>query len=250
MRIETVDGVTVSDMVGGGYPFPIAVHFMAHLTEHAGLAATDHVLDIGCGCGRIAATLTQHIGAAGSYCGIDIIPGLVDFANRHIAPLAPKFRFLTLDRANQAYDGWRSKGASPVITSMEDACPAGSIDLCIATSLFTHTDAAMATETLVAMHRAMKPDGRAFITLFLIDQVTRELIRRGPAAFRFPHPHQAGTHVENPASPMSALAFSHDFFMGLLRDAGFYVEKLLYGGWPGRAHFASGQDIVILRKMG
>lgn len=249
MRIETIDGMSVADMVGGGYPMPVAAHFMDILATQAGLGSGDRVLDIGCGCGRLAAAFTQHIGPHGLYCGVDIIAGLVDFANRHITPRYPTFTFLTLDRSNPGYDQWRHDGTSRTIATLEAACEPGSMTLVVATSLFTHLDTAMAREALAAAARALAPDGRALISLFLLDAGTRALINRGAAAFRFEHPHTPGVFVHDKANPTGALAFEHDHFIDLLTEAGLYVERLLCGNWPGRRHHVSGQDILVVRKV-
>lgn len=104
METELVDGMSVAEMVGGGYPMPVAAHFMTILVDQDGLVTGDRVLDIGCGCGRIAAALTQHIGPNGAYRGVDVIAGLIDFANRHINSAFPNFSFVTLQKSNPAYD--------------------------------------------------------------------------------------------------------------------------------------------------
>src|SRR3984893_13773368 len=143
MMAEKIKEMSVSDMVGGGYPFPVAVHFMQLLEKYTDLSPGDDVLDIGCGCGRLAATLTQHISLGGSYRGVDIVPGLIRFANKHIATRWPHFQFMTLDQDNPAYNHWRndSNVVNP-IHSLEESYTPGSITLCIATSLFTHMDEA------------------------------------------------------------------------------------------------------------
>ncbi len=129
---------------------------------------------------------------------MDIVAGLVDFANRHIARRYPNFSFVTLQRDNPAYDPWRHEGASRTIASLEEACAPGAVDLCIATSLFTHLDSDMARETLGAMRRALAKDGRALISLFLLDPGVRALIRDGRAAFQFEHEYGEGAYVQNP----------------------------------------------------
>jgi SAM-dependent methyltransferase len=249
MRTETIGGMSVSEMVGGGNPFPVAVHFMSLLVQYAALSVGDHVLDIGCGCGRLAAALTQHIGPQGSYYGVDIVAGLVDFANRHIASHYPNFRFVTIQKENPAYDGWRNEGKSPISGHLVDVCKPGSIDLCIATSLFTHLDTSMAHETLVAIRRALAPSGRGLISLFLLDKGTRVLIKKGNAALQFEHQYSEGTFIQNPEGPLGAIAFTHEHFVDLLTENELYIEKTLYGNWPGRPHYISGQDIVIIRRM-
>ena len=249
MRTETIDGMSVAEMVGGGYPLPVAAHFMDLLVDQADLSPRDRVLDVGCGCGRLAAALTQHIGPEGSYRGVDIVAGLVDFANRHIARLYPNFSFMTLQQGNPAYNTWRHTGSSPTVASLDETCAPETIDLCIATSLFTHLDSDMARETLKAMHRALAPEGRVLISLFLLDAGVRTLIRKGRAAFQFEHEHGEGTFVQNPAGPLGALAFTHEHFVRLLTEQQLYVERVLYGNWPGRSHHVSGQDILIVRRM-
>ncbi len=248
MRVEAVDGLTVSDMVGGGYPLPIAIHVVDLLVDQAGLARGDRVLDVGCGCGRVAAALTQHIGAEGWYRGVDIVAGLVDFANRHIAARFGNFSFFTLERENPAYDHWRHEGHSPVVSSLGQVCPAGEADLCIATSLFTHLDSAMARQMLHDVAAALHSNGRCLVTLFLIDAGTRALIAAGRAAFQFEHHYGEGTFVQDPSGPLGAIAYTYEHFINLLTEQGLYVERLLHGSWSGRPNFVSGQDVLIIRK--
>ena len=249
METETLDGLPLSHVVGGGHPMTLAIHLTSILLDQAGVRPDDRVLDIGCGCGRLAATLTQHLGPPGSYLGVDIVAGLVDFGTRHITKTYPNFTFLTLEQGNPGYDSIRHAGTSRTIRTLADACAPATVDLCIATSLFTHLDTGMARTTLAAMGRLMAPDGRAFVTAFLIDPAVRALIRRGRGAFQFDHPHGDGTYAQSLAEPLAALAFDADHFTGLLTEQGLYIERALYGSWPGRPHHASGQDILIIRKI-
>ena len=54
-------------------------------------------------------------------------------------------------------------------------------------------------------------------------------------------PHGDGTYAQALAEPLAALAFDADHFAGLLTEQGLYIERALYGSWPGRPHHASGQ---------
>jgi methylase of polypeptide subunit release factors len=49
-----------------------------------GLQPWHRVLDIGCGCGRVAIPLTHFLNGHGSYDGLDIVPAAVDWCNRSI----------------------------------------------------------------------------------------------------------------------------------------------------------------------
>jgi SAM-dependent methyltransferase len=249
MMAEKIKEMSVSDVVGGGYPFPVAVHFMQLLEKYTDLSPGDDVLDIGCGCGRLAATLTQHISLGGSYRGVDIVPGLIRFANNHIATRWPHFQFMTLDQDNPAYNHWRDdRNVVNPIHSLEESYTPGSITLCIATSLFTHMDEAMIENTLRSIHAALAIDGRALVTLFLLDPSSRHLIDRGTPVFTFRHPIDHLVSTNSPQQGLGAVGVDLQAFLAVCAQSGLYVEKILYGAWPGRKHFVSAQDAVVLRK--
>ena len=234
METEALDGVSFSDIVGGGHAMPLAIHLVSILLDQVGIASNERVLDIGCGCGRLAAPLTQHLGPKGTYMGVDIAAGLVDFGNRHITKTYPNFNFVTLDQSNPQYDSIRHEGASRVIHSLDEACEPSTVDLCIATSLFTHLNTDMARATLAAMSRLMAPDGRAFVTAFLIDAAVRTLIAQGRSAYQFEYAYGEGAYIQMIDRPLAALAFDANHFGKLLIEQELYIERTLYGSWPGR----------------
>lgn len=54
-----------------------------------GLRRDDYLIDVGCGSGRLAKPLSTYL--SGKYLGIDVVPGLVDFARKLVA--RPDWRF-------------------------------------------------------------------------------------------------------------------------------------------------------------
>jgi methylase of polypeptide subunit release factors len=111
MQSETLFGVPLSDVVGGGGdPLAIAKHFVDLFLAQTGLSRSSQTLDLGCGCGRIAAALTQHLDQSGSYYGIDIIPGLASFATREITSRAKGISDVLTDIDGTA-SFWRKTGA-------------------------------------------------------------------------------------------------------------------------------------------
>ena len=56
---------------------------------HHGLKNTDYLIDVGCGSGRLAKPLAEYL--TGTYLGIDVVPGLVEYA-RKLVP-RPDWRF-------------------------------------------------------------------------------------------------------------------------------------------------------------
>jgi SAM-dependent methyltransferase len=249
MRTEQINGYPLSDIVGGGDPELIALDVVAAIEKYAKLHSGDSILDVGCGCGRIAAALTQYINHNGHYLGIDIVPGLIDFARKFITPRYPYFEFLLLNEGNSSYDLWRPKGGGNGIAKLKEAVPAQSIDLAIAVSLFTHLDYAPALEMLTSIHHLLKNDGRVFVTVFVLDADARDSIERGRATFTFKHRTPSGRlYAENSDDPTYAVAYDGGLVDELLGSASFQLERHVRGFWsiggPGETY----QDALVLRK--
>lgn len=120
--------------VGGG-DYGIFGRMEADILKAAGLADGMRVVDLGCGCGRLAAALHEHTKV--SYVGIDIIQALLDYAQTK----APTYGFL-LHRG--------------LTIPQED----GSADIVSAFSLFTHL---LQAETFIYLEesvRILKPGGK------------------------------------------------------------------------------------------
>ena len=70
-----------------------------------GLTTEDYLIDVGCGSGRLAQPLSEYL--KGKYLGIDVVPGLVEYARKLVA--RPDWRFdvaegLTIPEADQQAD--------------------------------------------------------------------------------------------------------------------------------------------------
>lgn len=135
MRTEQINGHPLSDVVGGGDPELVASEVVTVIEKYANLTSSESILDVGCGCGRIAAALTQYIDRKSRYIGIDIVPGLIDFARNFITPRYPSFQFVLLNESNSSYDSWRRKDGEIGIAKLTEAVSAQSIDLAISVSV-------------------------------------------------------------------------------------------------------------------
>jgi cyclopropane fatty-acyl-phospholipid synthase-like methyltransferase len=250
MQTEILEGRPLASWVGGGDALAVALSILPKLVEHATLGAGQTVLDIGCGCGRIAAGLTQHLGPAGRYVGVDLVPSLVNFCIDRICPLHPGFQFITLAVPDSRAPRDISQSRAKVITDLGEAYRPGDVDLCLATSLFTHVGPATFRSYLAHIGKALKPDGRAYITAFLIDPTTREVIECLKPNLTFRHVYEEeGFYLEDPAMVWHAVGVSFEMLRRIAADADLYVERVLFGRWPGRPSGADYQDIVVLRKV-
>jgi SAM-dependent methyltransferase len=250
MRSEQINGVPLSDVIGGGDPERVASETLAVLARYVDLHGQRSILDVGCGCGRIAAALTQHVGSASQYVGVDIVPGLVDFGRRLITSRYPNFQFLLLDDSNRTYDTLRPGNTQADLATLADARPAASVDLAIAVSLFTHLDFAPAVETFTAMGQLLTKGGRAFITIFLLDPKAREGIENGRTGFSFKHRTASGKlFAEKLEDPTYGVAHEIGQLEEMIRAAGFELEHWIHGYWSQGNSGESFQDALILRKI-
>jgi SAM-dependent methyltransferase len=251
METETLRGITLAEIVGGGDTLQIPKHYIPILIEEELLTKSSRVLDVGCGCGRVSAAIAQFVDAEGSLRGIDIVPGLVEFCDRQISSRYKSSEFYLLGHSNQSYD-WYRRGEQIMgeISSIDDVCGAGTADLCIATSLFTHLNADEARENLKSIGRALKTDAAAFLTFFILDPPTRLALKYNRSNLTFSHDgDHPGTFVEKKDVPSFAVAFTPDLIGSMLADTGFYIDRILFGIWSGRPIGTSFQDVIIARKM-
>jgi len=113
------------------------------------------VLDIGCGCGKMARNLLDHPYVA-RFIGIDAYRPSIDFCNRHLAPRSRnRFEFHFLDVHTEAYNPkGKLRGTDVVFPALD-----GSVDLAYAASLFTHLLEDDSRHYLSETRRVLAPGG-------------------------------------------------------------------------------------------
>jgi SAM-dependent methyltransferase len=119
------------------------------------------VLDIGCGCGRSARLLVPHT-AVKTYIGFDVIVENIVWCQRFIQERFPtKAIFYHYDVTSAEYNPNGTMHAHDVRFPAEN----GTVDLVIATSLFTHLLEDDAKHYLAEIARVLNSVGRAIITI-------------------------------------------------------------------------------------
>ena len=204
---------------------------------------------MGCGCGRIAAALTQYLDRTTNYIGIDIVPGLIDFARNFITPRYPSFKFLLLNESNRTYEWWHQEETEIGIAKLTEGVPAQSIDLAISVSLFTHLDYPSALEMLTSIHQVLKNDGRVFMTVFVLDASARDGVEAGQTPFSFKHRTPSGKlFAEKSDDPTLAVAYDDGVLNELIVSANFKLERRVRGYWSTGGTGETFQDVLILRQ--
>ncbi len=135
LRRHHAEDEAMERAVGGDFErFGVLEH--AVLRE-AGLTPESHVIDVGCGSGRLTVQLARH--PALGYLGTDVVPAMLEYARQRAG--RPEFRFIHVDRI-----------AIPA--------PDESTDIVAFFSVLTHLLHEESYLYLQEAHRVLKPGGR------------------------------------------------------------------------------------------
>lgn len=209
---------SMRQFVGGARDFEAAgVWFVDELFRLGLLRPGVRILDLGCGCGRIALALArdERVGALSPrYDGLDVDARAIAWCSSHIERGAPSFRFTHADVRNDSYNPGGGGAVAEYRLPYEDA----SFDLALATSLFTHLRAGELTRYHAELARVLAPGGALFASYFFFDPGEEPAARR---PIRFEHPVDAVSATANPLAPEDAIAFRRDWLEGLWAEQGF-----------------------------
>lgn len=223
--------------VGNGDFQAIGAMLLANLKDHAGLAPTDHVLDIGCGNGRVAAQLAPFLKAGGGYLGFDISKRGIAACRRQFAGQA-HMAFAHLDVWNGEYN------AGGKIAELDTVFPApdASIDLAFATSVFTHMRMPAVRRYLAETARVLKPGGRFAFTAFALEQG-----REASDDFPFRRFDETSAAVDQ-RYPERAIGHQREALEAAVAGAGLTVAKFWRGYWREPHEYNGGQDLYLAVK--
>lgn len=208
------------------------------------LRRDDRILDVGCGCGRIAAVLTDYLNPAGSYDGMDVIPALVEWCRTNISTKFPNFVFHLVDVASRAYNPRGQLSASQARFPFMDA----TFDFAIAGSLYTHMLHRDTENYLRETHRVLKRGGTLLASFFLLNPKSLQAIAKKRTNFRFRH-RFGPCRAADPQTPEKAVAFDEDYVLDLMSRLGFQLyQPVQYGSWPTTRSSLITQDFIAAKR--
>jgi SAM-dependent methyltransferase len=232
------------NFVGGADYKATGLEFKDLFIRYGGLKPQHRVLDVGCGIGRMAAPLTGYLSAGGEYQGFDIVKMGITWCQKNITPRFPNFHFLHSDVRNRYYNPDGVYEASSYKFPYED----GSFDFVFLTSVFTHMFPRDLENYSKEISRVLKRGGTAFVTMFLLNEESRDLIQKQLSNQNFIYPLD-GCVTAEPENPEAKLAFDEEYVRSLFSGFGLFIrEPIHYGSWCGRKEYLNYQDIVIATK--
>lgn len=230
--------------IGPGDYKKIGHHYLQVFREKCALKPNHHVLDVGCGIGRIAGPLTTYISHEGSYDGFDIVASGIEWCQKNIQARFPNFKFLYTPLKNDLYNLNTSQAAQ----SFKFPYPDGQFDLVVLTSVFTHMMPADMEHYIAEISRVLKPGGRCLATYFILNPASEKYMSTRPE-FRFEHSY-GDYSLMDPKVKEANTAFQETYLERVIASNGLRIDQKLYGFWSGRpkAESFDFQDTMILQK--
>ncbi len=212
--------------------------------QYGGLQAHHHVLDIGCGIGRIAIPLTKFLNKDGAYEGFDIVEEGIDWCSTRITPKFPNFRFKHIPLRNDLYNLGTDTQAAQFVFPYAD----NQFDFIILTSVFTHMQDKEVENYLNEISRVLKKGGKCFATFFIIDEASRKYLGQTDQAF---FTHDFGHYWLHDDKVKDAnIAFTKSYIDQISAKAGLQIAAFHPGWWAGRDRSVcvDFQDVIIFEK--
>lgn len=205
-----------------------------------GLRPDHHLLDVGCGIGRLAVALTGYLSPKGAYDGFDIMPVAIRWCRRITARHA-NFRFQLADLKSDRY---RPSGTGPA-SAFVFPYPDATFDFVVLASVFTHMLPADMLNYLSEIARVMKPGGRCAVSYYVMTPERRAAASAGGGAFSFAH-RGDGYWAELAELPEAALAYDEPEVLVAFEARDFTIVEYFPGEWAHTPQHS--QDVFIARK--
>jgi SAM-dependent methyltransferase len=227
--------------IGGSY-LRIGFEFLGHLIELAKLRRDDNVLDIGCGCGRIAYPLAHFLDDSGRYFGFDIMAHQIEWTQRSFC--LDNFTFSHANIYNREYNPAGHIKAVDFVFPVESE----SISLAIATSLYTHLLRDDFRHYLYETARILQPGGRAFLTLYVMNDDSKQAVKAGIAKQNLkPLSGEDGLFTSNIDVPEAAIGIDEELLSDWINGAGLDILQFIPGYWAAN-NAPTYQDVLVLCK--
>jgi ubiquinone/menaquinone biosynthesis C-methylase UbiE len=231
--------------VGDGDFEQIGQDFKDYFIELANLQPKNRVLDVGCGIGRMAIPLTNYLSKEGEYWGFDIVKEGINWCQSRISSKFQNFHFQHCDIYSKCYNPNGKVRALDFQFPFKD----DSFDFVFLTSVFTHMLPKDLENYLSEISRVLKQGGRCFITFFLLNEESTNLIHAGRSTLNFKYKIEGCLTVDD-KKPESAIAYNEDFIKGLFGNYKLkIIQPIHYGWWCKRDTFLNSyQDIIVAVK--
>lgn len=216
---------------------------MQHVIETCALKPDQHVLDIGCGIGRLARPLTIFLNEKGSYEGFDVVEEGINWCKKNYQG-HPNFNFQYIPLRNDLYNLDTEQSADLFTFPYQNH----SFDVVVLTSVFTHMQMEEVKNYIAEIERVLKPGGHCFATFFIINKKTETYLDKSSNPFfpyRFKH-----YFLHDPKVKDANIAYRHEVIEEMATAAKLSLDQFYPGWWAGKTEKSSKnfQDVIVMRK--
>ncbi len=226
----------------GGTSFVHYGNLLANiLNEEIGFDKPLKVLEIGCGCGRVAFGLSKFDTI--DYTGVDIDHISLKSSRSNLLLKQKEYNFELMDVFNREYNpNGRYKASSYTFPY-----PDQHFDVIFLVSVFTHMLSEDVDRYVQEISRMLKPGGICMFTAFLMDY-GREF-DHSELSFRY---NNGPSYYCSRQIPEKSVGYYLDFFKEIFLENQFILSKVLLGDWRKSQEIKSSsgfsQDILFIKK--
>lgn len=213
--------------IGGSKGFKEGGPFFANQFSQKNLLKQQtSILDVGCGCGRVAytfATDNKFASKIEQYHGMDIDKRCIDWCQTNISKANNKFQFYRPDLKNIFYNPKGKYETKDYAFPHKDK----QFDLIFLTSVFTHLMDNEVRNFCKEFFRMLRPGGRVYATFFTYNSQQEAALPTEKRHIVFPH-YFGNYALANVDLPEAAVAYQQDYLRGLLTECGFEIISIEY----------------------
>jgi len=213
------------------------------MVDLAALSRDQAVLDVGCGCGRVARALTDYLSPHGRYLGFDVGREPVEWCQREITVRFSAFVFVHADVQNDVYN---PDGLIPS-EQFRFPCADESVDLVLLESVFTHLFPPAVEHYTKECARVLLPGGHVLVSHHLMDEAAQRAVADGTTVFKFRKRLGPATTLD-PDEPLVGLAYDPGYAERVLEDNGLRVTDRRRGTWRDVPRYMVTQDWLCAVK--
>jgi len=224
----------------------VGKEFLRYLKNLCALKPNGAVLDVGCGCGQVAAPLTKYLDQHGTYEGFDIDSTMIEWCVKNISFKYPNFHFQIADVFNKSYNTKGKYKASQYKFPYENE----SFDLIFLKSVFTHMLPQDMENYLSEISRTLKKNGRCVITYFLLYKESLESIEAKLSTQDFKYVFKDYRSTDETAHE-KAVAYDKEYICRLYEKFDLVMAApIYYGSWVKsiRKNFSGYHDMILVSK--
>jgi len=196
------------------------------LIDRFGCTSESHVLDIGCGQGRLPIGLLRLLGTC-NYTGMDVDADSIKWCRDFIQSQHPSCRFFYIDVHNERYN----KNGEVLGENFSFDLSDQSVDIIFLYSVFSHMYDYDMKIYLDEFTRILKPEGKVFFTTFVEEDVPD--FTNNPENYGY-NKYSTSLHV---------VRYEKNYLFSILREKGFKVEGFEHGTE------ANGQSAIYLSRI-